>query len=205
MSLANRAQSRYDLNSFSNASIAGAFFAVNESAEIFRGQTARLTLEPLCRAHAPLLSEAMLDPALYEFIAGPRAMNIDELATEFSHRAAGPPVGLRKVRWWNMAVRLTETGEAIGRIEASIVERRAEIGYLFGPRYWGQGYASEAIGWLQQKLQAAGVVTFWACVTPGNERSVRMLVRLGYDRVESGWPRLDSYDPGDLVFRRSIQ
>lgn len=34
--------------------------------------------------------------------------------------------------------------------------------------------------------------------------SARLLTRLGYGRVDSGWPGLRSYDPGDLVCQMSV-
>jgi len=82
-----------------------------------------------------------------------------------------------------------------------ITDGRAEISYLFGSKHWGNGYAQEAVRWLLLKLAEDGAAsTIWAAVTPGNERSVRLLMRLGYTRVTQGWPELSSYDEGDLVY-----
>ena len=107
------------------------------------------------------------------------------------------------MRWWNFAV-LDATGEVgLGRVQATIVDDWAEIAYLFGAQYWGRGFALEATGWLHRQLAADGAArTWWATVAPANERSVRLLGRLGYTPVVDGWPKLGSYDPGDLVFRR---
>jgi RimJ/RimL family protein N-acetyltransferase len=46
-----------------------------------------------------------------------------------------------------------------------------------------------------------GVDEFWATTAPGNARSIRLLERLGYVRATTGWPRLLSYDDGDVVYR----
>lgn len=49
---------------------------------------------------------------------------------------------------YNWAVELKETGELIGSIATvSISEKHhyCEIGYCYGSRFWGQGYATEAL------------------------------------------------------------
>ena len=42
----------------------------------------------------------------------------------------------------------------VGRIEATILEGQAEVAYLLGPRYWGYGFALEAMRWLHQMLES---------------------------------------------------
>ena len=47
-----------------------------------------------------------------------------------------------------MAVALSPDGPAIGECDLSEIDRhhaRAEVGFLFARRYWGQGYAREAM------------------------------------------------------------
>lgn len=92
-------------------------------------------------------------------------------------------------------------GAYIGRIEATEHDGIAEVGYTFGANYWGQGFGSESVRWLESRMIGEGFRgLFWAAVEPGNERSVRLLARLGYREVESGWPELWSYVEGDRVF-----
>ena len=101
----------------------------------------------------------------------------------------------------NYAVRLSRTGTLIGRLEATIVEGRAEVAYLFDPQFWGQGYATEAMSAFHDHLQQNEHVSeFWATTAPRNVRSIRLLDRLGYAPAPEPWPRLLSYEKGDLVF-----
>ena len=82
---------------------------------------------------------------------------------------------------------------------------RAEVAYLLGPKYWGHGYALEAMRWFQERLAEHGAVAMlWATVLPSNQRSVGLLKRLGYTQMTT-WPELVSYDEGDLVFCRRLR
>lgn len=170
------------------------------------GRSERLRFEPLSWAHAALLSEVLLDPAVYEFIAGPHPTSTWDLAEDFDRAAQGPAADCQPMRWWNIGIFALDTGEGLGQIQATIVDDWAEIAYVLGSKHWGQGYAQEAVRWLQRQLAEDGAAaTLWATVAPGNERSVRLLGRLGYAPVLDGWPRLGSYDEGDLVFCRSCR
>ena len=170
------------------------------------GMSRRLRFEPLAPAHAPSLRDALLDPAVYAFIEREPPRSEQELAAEFARRRAGPPAARSREHWWNVAVFARDSDAGLGRLEATRIDDRAEVAYLFGPQYWGHGYAFEAMGWFQQRLaEEKSVLTFWATVLPKNERSVRLLRRLGYAEVTGGWPELASYDEGDLVFRRDAR
>jgi RimJ/RimL family protein N-acetyltransferase len=163
----------------------------------------RLRYEPLITEHAQALFPVLADPAVYRYIDDDIPTSVEELSKRFKQMSSGPPVNRTDELWWNYAVRLVESSLLIGRLEATIVQDRAEVAYLFGPAYWGQGYATEAMLWLHRQLQArTSASTFWATVRPENLRSIKLLRRLGYAQV-SEWPRLLSYDSGDAVYRRS--
>jgi RimJ/RimL family protein N-acetyltransferase len=169
------------------------------------GSSERLRFEPLSPAHASVLSEALLDPAVYAFIGGRHPTTTEDLTSQFEHFVKGPPANRSAERWWNVAVFSADGNHGLGRLEATIIENRAEIAYLFGPKYWGKGYALEALRWFQNRLaEECAVSKFWATVLPGNERSVRLLQRLGYARVAGDWPDLGSYAEGDLLFCRQL-
>ena len=60
---------------------------------------------------------------------------------------------------------------------------RAEIGYVLGREFWGQGYMQEALhGLLTQAFGALGLRRLEAEVNPANVASTKLLQRLGFQR-----------------------
>jgi hypothetical protein len=163
----------------------------------------RLRYELIQEHHAAELQRALCDPRVYEFISGP-CPTPSELKLSFARKATGAPTHRPDECWLDYAVRLRDTGKAIGRLEATLIGRRAEVAYLFGTDFWGCGYATDGLAWLHELLAGSfGVVEFWATVAPGNLRSRRLLERAGYEpAAPETWPDLRSYDPGDCVFHR---
>ena len=104
--------------------------------------------------------------------------------------------------WRNWTVFL-EDGTAVGRIEATLHDGITEIGYVLGPRWWGRGHATEAVGWLVAEADRQGWGPCWAAVSPGNAPSIRLLRRLGFVEGDPGAIPLRSYDPGDVAFVRA--
>lgn len=129
-----------------------------------------------------------------------------ELLASFKRKEAGAPSECEDERWLNYAVRLKESGLAIGRIEATLLDERAEIAYLFGTAFWGCGYATEGVQWLHQWIGLTFQIReFWATVMPGNTHSIRLLERNGYrEAPRETWPQLRGYDLGDRVFRCTL-
>lgn len=170
-------------------------------------ESQRLRYEKITSAHAKELQEALCDQKVYEFITDHRAPTPDELFQAFQRKEAGSPPSRSDEIWIDYAVRSMETGIAIGHIEATILQGQAEIAYLFGPQFWGHGFALEAVHWLQQLLYSEFRVTgLWATVSGLNDRSLRLLARLGYDEVApESWPnRLLTLNRGDCVYHRTI-
>jgi RimJ/RimL family protein N-acetyltransferase len=170
------------------------------------GRSQRLRFEPLVPEHALSLSEALLDPAAYAFISSGPPKSLEDLTAQIERRLVGPSASRRMERWWNIAVFSQADNLGLGRLEATLVDHRAEVAYVFGSEHWGNGYALEAMHWLQDRLVEDGTAwKFWATVLPANVGSVRLLQRLGYTKIDSDWPGLASYDEGDLVFCRVAQ
>jgi RimJ/RimL family protein N-acetyltransferase len=167
---------------------------------------APLTYEALRADHAAALFEPLTDERVWRHIGPPDSTTVDELAAEFARRAAGPGPDASGERWVNYAVRIGHDGPYCGRVEATVHDGWAEIAYLFGPAFWGRGLAREAVTWLRDELRARfGVTELWAAVRPDNERSLRLLQRLGFvERAAAEAERAPrSADPGDLLLRLS--
>lgn len=80
-----------------------------------------------------------------------------------------------------------------------VIENTWQIGYLFRPQYWGNGYATEsclaAIDSLRQELEGIAAhrrVILMAYVDPGNEESMNVLKKLGFNVV--GHRKFDAPD-----------
>jgi RimJ/RimL family protein N-acetyltransferase len=166
-------------------------------------QSLRLDFEPLTAEHAQGLFAAMSDPAVYQHIDDHPPASVQELAQRFGRMSAGPPPDRTGEQWLNYAVRVAQSGDLVGRIQATVIRDRAEVAYVFGTAYGGKGYATEAMEWLHRLLrERMSVGTFWATTRRENSRSISLLRRLGYAHVNE-WPDLISYGHGDVVYRRS--
>jgi RimJ/RimL family protein N-acetyltransferase len=166
-------------------------------------ESARLAYEELRTEHAVALFPALSDPRVHRHLTGKPPATADDLADEFARMTAGPSSSSAHERWLNYVVQLKTEDRLIGRLEAAITRNWAEVAYLFDPQHWGCGYATEAMLWLHDYLHREWSVSeSWATVHPNNERSIQLLLRIGYQRSDlDPLKPLASYDPGDFVFR----
>ena len=166
-------------------------------------ESERLRYERITRHHAVELEDELCDPFVYEHLEDRQTPTPSELFESFAKREIGAPTQRCSESWFDFAARSKETGQLIGRIEATLIESRAEVAYLFGRRHWGFGYAFEAVQWLQAFLaKEHAAKEYWATVAPGNERSITLIKRLGYTEApQAHWPaKLTGYVAGDCVY-----
>jgi RimJ/RimL family protein N-acetyltransferase len=164
--------------------------------------TQRLAIEPLALTHTAGLFAALDHPAVHRFLLQPDVTTLEALRERIARLVAGPPSP--DERWWNFAVLLGAERTIIGRLEATTYGDWGEIAYVFGPRWWGAGLASEASRWLVEHLAARGIPELWAAVHPANLLSQRLLGRIGFSPAGEPARPLASFDPGDLVFVRRM-
>ena len=151
-------------------------------------RTPRLRLEPLRVDHAEEMTTVLADPGLYVFTGG-GPPTTDELRARYAGQVRGPSDG--RETWRNWIVRLTETGQAIGFVQATITpdDERADVAWVIGQRWQGRGYATEAARAMVVALADEGVTTVTAHVLAENTPSERVAKRIGLaptDRVEDG-------------------
>src|SRR5437667_6717479 len=113
--------------------------------------SARLRLVPLTVADVAEMVEVLSGAALYACTGG-APPGLDELRARYARQAAGRSPDGRE-EWRNWILRREPGGEAVGYVQATITGegRRAEIAWVVGLAWQGQGYASEALrglgGW----------------------------------------------------------
>lgn len=113
-------------------------------------------------------------------------------------------------RTW--VITLGHSDEIIGMISGRLSERHAvEIGYCIARRWWGKGLMSEALDMLMAALDAdRDVYRVWATCHPDNERSVRLLLRAGFqleDRLTryAVYPNLGPEFRDSLLYAKSLR
>lgn len=109
--------------------------------------------------------------------------------------------------WLVRGLVLRETGDLVGHagfhgppgVNGLRSSDAVEIGYTVFPQYRGRGFASEAAGGLiRWAYEERGVRTFLASVAPGNDPSLAIVRKLGFEQVGEQW---DEEDGLELVFQ----
>jgi RimJ/RimL family protein N-acetyltransferase len=141
--------------------------------------SARLRLAPLTVADAAEMVGVLSGDALYAYTGG-APPGLDELRARYASQAAGRSPDGRE-EWRNWILRRQPGGQAVGYVQATITGegRRAEIAWVVGLRWQGQGYAAEAaralVGWLDSR----GVQIIQAHIHPGHAASAAVASRAG--------------------------
>ncbi len=140
----------------------------------------RVTLEPLRVEHAEEMSSVLADPALYEFTGGDPPSR-DALAERYRAQVAGS--GRSAEQWRNWIVRRTDSGEPIGFVQATVVDRVADVAWLIGVAHQGQGFAVQAVRAMVDDLASSGVHRLTAHVHRDHRRSQRVASAVGLQRT----------------------
>lgn len=145
-------------------------------------RTPSLTLEPLRVAHAAEMFGHLCDPSHYRFIPQSPPDSLEIVRQRYARlESCRSPNG--EQLWLNWAIRVS-TGEAAGLVQATILpERRGILVYeLFKP-FQGRGIATDALRAALHHLTAKAALTAaTARVDTRNQKSIRLLERLGFDR-----------------------
>src|SRR5580693_9665957 len=81
-------------------------------------RTERLDLEPLLATHATELAPVLDDPALHEFTGG-TPLDTAALTARYTRLAARRAPGGHQ-QWGNWVIRVRETGQAVGTVQATL-------------------------------------------------------------------------------------
>jgi ribosomal-protein-alanine N-acetyltransferase len=129
-------------------------------------------------------------PALYSYLSRPQVFEstsadawTPESVAQFARdNAAGAAIG----KWCRYGILVTGQADPVGDIglhNIDLQNRRCELGYQLSPDYWGKGVMTRAarplLAWA---FGEGGFNRVEATVMEGNDRSGRVLERLGFRR-----------------------
>ncbi len=157
-------------------------------------RTARLSLDPLRVVDALEMIEVLSAPDLYRF-TGDEPPSLAELQRRYRLQVTGASADGRQT-WHNWVVRTRDPVEAVGYVQATVVDerRRAEVAWVVGVPWQGRGYATEAAIAMVEWLVASGVEVVTAHVHPDHARSARVAGRVGLRPTST-------IDDGERVWR----
>ncbi|MHC5907037.1 GNAT family N-acetyltransferase [Streptomyces sp. S6] len=161
--------------------------------------TGRLELVPLRVEHAEEMADVLSDPALHTFVGGAPDTPAALRARYRRITAGSPDPG---VEWLNWVIRLRAGGCLTGTVQATVrtdgAVREAEVAWVVGTPWQGQGIAGEAarglVGWLAEK----GVDTVVAHVHPDHGASAAVAARAGLTAT-------GEWQDGEVRWRRTLR
>jgi RimJ/RimL family protein N-acetyltransferase len=160
--------------------------------------TDRMTLRELIEEDAGFILKLLNEPSFLQFI-GDRGVRT--IADTRSYLLNGPINSYRQFGFGLYLVELKDRKIPIGI--CGLVKRAgledADIGFAFLPDFWSKGYAFEsAAAVLADARDVFGLNRVVAIVSPENERSIRVLIKLGFSferliRLSENNPELKLY------------
>ena len=144
-------------------------------------ETERLRLRPFHESDAPMVLELLNDPAWLRFIGDRKVRSLDD-ARDYVRKLSG---GYERNGFGLYLVERKDDREPLGM--CGLVKRDTlrdpDLGFAFLARHRGAGYAEEAArATLLHAKSDLRLPRLAAVATPDNQRSARLLERLGFVR-----------------------
>jgi RimJ/RimL family protein N-acetyltransferase len=132
--------------------------------------THRLRLAPLMATDAKVMFPILSDRELYSFTGDEPPKSESTLETRYRKlESRKSPDGSEL--WLNWLVSLGENSVSMGYIQTTVSESHADIAWLIGLKWQGNGYASEAATALVTWLRENGVDAIRCCIYPDHVAS----------------------------------
>lgn len=166
-------------------------------------ETSRLMLEPQLAAHAAEMYAVLSDPAIYEYENEPPP-SLAWLAARFARLESRQSANGRE-QWLNWVIRLRPS-VLIGYVQATVqANGHAAVAYELSSAWWGRGLASEAVrAVIDELVQQHGVQSLGAVLKRDNQRSLRLLQRLGFTLAPPDAHAQHGVEAGELLMQRGI-
>ena len=144
--------------------------------------TNRLRLTPLMATHAKAMFPILSDSELYSFTGDEPPESEVSLETRYRYlESRKSPDGSEL--WLNWLVSLGENSVSMGYVQATVSESHADIAWVIGLKWQGNGYASEAATALVRWLGENGVCSIRCCINPSHVASQRVASRAGLHKT----------------------
>ena len=144
--------------------------------------TERLVLRPHTMDDVHASYEMNLDPSVSRYTHDGGVVSLEEIERRIREDVLGD---YSKHGYGRFAVTLKDTGEFIGFCSIKYLEdyKLNDLGYRLKHDYWGNGYATEASkASLEYGFNTLDLTEIFAFVLPKNERSIRVLDKLGFKK-----------------------
>lgn len=155
-------------------------------------RTDRLGLAPLQPGDASEMVDVLADPELYTFTGG-SPPTLEELESRYQAQVAGPQTDDEV--WHNWILRLVGSEVAVGFVQATVTGDSADIAWVVGTMWQGQGFATESATAICSWLDAQGISHFTAHIHPDHAVSEKVAAAIGLLPTEE----VDS--DGEVVWR----
>ena len=143
-------------------------------------ETERLVLRPIVAADWRVLYPIMSDPQVMAHWDSPEI--VDPEVSEALVAAQVEDMQAGAAHYW--AVERPDDDAFLGACDLSEIDwrhRRAEVGFVFAREAWGIGYGLEAMRAVIGHAASLGLKRLWARTHAGNDRSDRLLAKLGFE------------------------
>ena len=108
------------------------------------------------RANLPMKEPKILkewnNQNIFNYVDESPYTNKDKLFKRYDFLSKGAPPESNQ-EWLNWAIKLKNSNDYLGLLQATIYKnQKTEIGYLLSPKYWSNGYGTEAVNYLCKYL-----------------------------------------------------
>ena len=159
---------------------------INDRIEVVPLRSERLELEPLQVEHATEMAPLLDDARLHAFIGGEPA-SVEALRERYERQRVGRSADGSEL-WLNWILRRIDDGLAVGTVQATVTEWHgrlaADVAWVIGTAYQGQGYAVEAATAMVDWLARQGVRSLAAYVHPDHAASIGVARAIGLKPTE---------------------
>jgi len=132
--------------------------------------------------------DVLADPRLYTFTSDKPPVSLEALAQVYERReSCSSPDGSEL--WLNWLLYEVNLKWPIGYVQASVTPSHADVAWVIGTLWQGNGYAAEAARAMLDWLREIGVRQFRACIHPDHKASQKVAVNVALHRtnnVENG-------------------